>query len=54
MFKKGVRGDSISIAYTPFVRDILGDDYFVMRPMAEANRAENCEGTTKGVEAINR
>ena len=36
--------------------EALGDDFVVVRPMAnpEKGRAENCEGTTKGVKAIER
>jgi len=40
-------GDSISIGYTPFVQDILKGRANVSHP------AENCQGTTKGVEKIN-
>jgi len=49
-------GDSISIGYHKAVVEALGDDFVVVRPMANAEkgRAENCEGTTKGVKAIER
>lgn len=49
-------GDSISIGYHSAVREALGPDYLVVRPMAnpDKGRAENCEGTTKGVKAIDR
>jgi lysophospholipase L1-like esterase len=47
-------GDSISIGYHPFVREALGRDMVVMRPTTTPGRAENCEGTTKGVAAIDR
>ena len=49
-------GDSISIGYHRAVVEALGDDFVVVRPMAnpEKGRAENCEGTTKGVKAIER
>jgi lysophospholipase L1-like esterase len=36
-------GDSISIGYTPFVKELLDKKAFVWHP------DENCEGTTKGV-----
>lgn len=49
-----ILGDSISIGYTHFVRKMLGDEYVVVRPMTSDERAENCEGTTKGVGAIDR
>lgn len=49
-----ILGDSISVAYTPVVRELLGEEFVVVRPMANAKRAENCEGTTKGVIAIDR
>lgn len=47
-------GDSISIGYHPYVRHALGQDCVVMRPMRGPGQAENCEGTLKGVEAIDR
>jgi arylsulfatase A len=48
-------GDSISIGYTPGVREILGDRAVVVRPMrAGGERAENCEGTAKGIDCIER
>lgn len=50
-----ILGDSISIAYTKPVRDRLGDDAIVLRPMRSGGkRAENCEGTTKGVKEIDQ
>ena len=36
-------GDSISIGYTPFLKEILSEKAYVWHP------DENCEGTTKGV-----
>ena len=36
-------GDSISMGYTPFLKEILADKAYVWHP------DENCEGTTKGV-----
>jgi lysophospholipase L1-like esterase len=49
-------GDSISIGYHAAVVEALGPEFTVVRPMAnpEKGRAENCEGTTKGVKAIER
>jgi acyl-CoA thioesterase-1 len=47
-------GDSISIGYTPFVRELLKYTANVMRPMLEDGNPENCSGTTKGVENIER
>ncbi|MCH2161344.1 MAG: SGNH/GDSL hydrolase family protein [Phycisphaerales bacterium] len=50
-----ILGDSISMGYTPVVRKNLGESAVVFRPMKDGeNRAENCEGTTRGVEAIDR
>lgn len=47
-------GDSISIGYHPFVREALGRDMIIARPMSAAGRAENCAGTTLGVAEIDR
>lgn len=47
-------GDSISIGYTPFVKQWLHTKANVVRPMLENGNAENCSGTTKGVENIDR
>ncbi|MCG6189946.1 SGNH/GDSL hydrolase family protein [Maribellus maritimus] len=49
-----ILGDSISIGYTPFVKERLKDTASVFRPVFEDGKAENCEGTTKGVENIER
>ena len=49
-----ILGDSISIGYTPIVQELMQDEAIVLRPMTDAGRPENCEGTTKGVEAIDR
>jgi len=49
-----ILGDSISIGYTPFVRDLLNYKANVLRPMVDENTPENCEGTTKGVANIDR
>ena len=47
-------GDSISIGYTPFVRQALGDEAFVVRPMNNHRAAQNCQGTKFGVTQIDR
>lgn len=49
-----ILGDSISIGYTPFVRKILDGKAFVSRPMKDADTAENCAGTTNGIQHIDR
>ena len=50
-----ILGDSISIAYTGPVRDLLEARMVVFRPMRDDGvKAENCEGTTKGVTSIKR
>ena len=47
-------GDSISIGYTDAVRELLGEEAVVVRPMNENGGPENCAGTNKGVENIDR
>ena len=47
-------GDSISIGYTPFVKELLAGKANVYRPTLENGNPENCEGTTKGVQNIDR
>jgi acyl-CoA thioesterase-1 len=47
-------GDSISIGYTPFVQEMLKAEAVVVRPMRRNGTAENCSGTTYGVEQIDR
>lgn len=47
-----ILGDSISIGYTPVVQEHLKDKAMVVRPVYENGKAENCEGTTKGVKKI--
>ena len=54
-----ILGDSISIGYTPFVRQELEGVAEVVRPMRNraegaSPRPENCEGTNKGVGSIER
>jgi acyl-CoA thioesterase-1 len=47
-------GDSISIGYTPFVQEMLRDEAVVIRPMVNAKRPENCQGTNHGVRHLDR
>jgi len=49
-----ILGDSISIGYTPFVQEMMKRKANVYRPMLENGKPENCAGTTKGVENIDR
>lgn len=49
-----ILGDSISIGYTPFVKEMLAGKANVYRPTLENDQPENCEGTTKGVRNIER
>lgn len=50
-----ILGDSISIGYTLQVRKALEGKANVFRPhTADGTKAENCSGTTKGVESIDR
>jgi uncharacterized sulfatase len=48
-----ILGDSISIGYTPFVREMLSKEAEVFRPMKN-DKPENCAGTDKGIRAIDR
>lgn len=48
-----VLGDSISMGYTPFVREALRDDAAVVRPTL-LGKDENCEGTAKGAKEVGR
>jgi acyl-CoA thioesterase-1 len=45
-------GDSISMNYTPRVSGLLAGEAVVVRPTLANGRAENCEGTTKGISRI--
>lgn len=45
-------GDSISIGYTAFVQKLLEGKATVIRPMATEQKAENCQGTTYGLQRI--
>lgn len=47
-------GDSISIGYTPFVKDNLKYSAKIVRPVFENGKPENCQGTTNGVKEIKR
>lgn len=50
-----ILGDSISIGYTLDVREMLAGRANVFRPISgDGKSAENCSGTTKGVQAIDR
>lgn len=49
-----ILGDSISIGYTPFVKEMLAGKANVYRPTLENSQPENCEGTIKGVRNIER
>ena len=49
-----ILGDSISIGYTPHVRQSLKDVAFVTRPMRNHRNAENCQGTKHGVQRIDQ
>ncbi|MBK8505835.1 MAG: SGNH/GDSL hydrolase family protein [Saprospiraceae bacterium] len=49
-----ILGDSISIGYTPYVRDMLDGIAEVHRPTLEDGTPENCEGTSKGVLELDR
>lgn len=48
-----ILGDSISIGYTLEVRALLAGQANVFRPIStDGKSAENCSGTTKGVQAV--
>jgi len=49
-----ILGDSISIGYTPFVKEILKYKANVVRPKFGDGKPENCQGTTYGAENIDR
>ncbi len=48
-----ILGDSISIGYTPYVREMMEAEAVVVRP-TKGGRNENCQGTTHGVTEIER
>lgn len=47
-----VLGDSISIGYTPPLTAQLKDVARILRPMRDEQRAENCSGTSNGVQMV--
>lgn len=49
-----ILGDSISIGYTPFVKELLKYVAVVSRPILKDGSNENCAGTTNGVKNIDR
>ncbi|MFK7769478.1 MAG: sialate O-acetylesterase [Mariniblastus sp.] len=49
-----ILGDSISIGYTPFVRQQLASTAQVFRPTILGKRPENCAGTDAGIKNIDR
>lgn len=49
-----ILGDSISIGYFPFTRELLKEKALVTRPFKQDGTPENCAGTTNGVKHINR
>jgi acyl-CoA thioesterase-1 len=53
-FKVLIIGDSISMAYTSYVQDILQEKAIVSRPIKADGRAENCQGTTYGMLNLDR
>lgn len=48
-----ILGDSISIGYTSFVRQMLKDEAVVFRPMKK-QKPENCCGTDYGIKQVDR
>lgn len=49
-----ILGDSISMGYTPFVKEALNSVANVSRPLQVNGKYENCQGTTNGVKNIDR
>ena len=47
-------GDSISIGYLPFVKELMKDKALVTRPYNEDGNPVNCQGTTNGVKNIDK
>ena len=47
-------GDSISIGYLPFVKELMKEKALVTRPFKENGSPENCQGTTNGVKNVDR
>jgi hypothetical protein len=49
-----ILGDSISMGYTPHVREQFAGEAIVVRAMNEKGKNENCAGTKKGIEHVDR
>lgn len=49
-----ILGDSISIGYTPYVKEALKEVAIVSRPLFENGKNENCQGTLHGLKNIDR
>lgn len=49
-----ILGDSISMGYTPFVREMLAQEATVVRPMRNAKQPENCCGTDLAMTELDR
>lgn len=49
-----ILGDSISMGYTPIVRQAFRNRAFVARPMNSHRGGENCAGTDKGIQSMDR
>lgn len=49
-----ILGDSISIGYFPFVKELLDGKADVNRPFKSDGNPENCQGTTNGMAQIDR
>lgn len=47
-------GDSISIGYLPFAREMMAGEAMVTRPFDANGEPENCQGTTNGVAHIGK
>lgn len=47
-------GDSISIGYFPFVKEMMKEKAMVTRPFSPDGSPENCQGTTNGIANIDR
>ena len=49
-----ILGDSISIGYYPIVKELMKGKAEVTRPFKANGSPENCQGTTNGIEHIDR
>lgn len=49
-----ILGDSISIGYYPYVKEVLLDRVDLSRPMLPEGGFQNCEGTTNGLKKIDQ